>query len=133
YQYLRDNAGLIRLFSYHSASGRLASESVQQGQLGTPVLLREIDYVACPNDSSVYFPSEETVYPSADQPAETIVTSHSYTFHSGSCQIQEQTTTLPAVPIGQNGTGVAATRKQVFDLQGNLTWLMDERGIITRQ
>lgn len=87
--------------------GRLASESVQQGQLGTPVQLREIDYVACPNNSTAYFPSEETVYPSTDQPTETIVTSHSYTFHSGTCQIQEQTTTTVTkrVPFGEAQTG----------------------------
>lgn len=133
YEYLRDHDGLITLFAYHGASGKLAAESVQQGQLGTPTTLREIAYAACPNDDSIYFPSEETEYPVADQPTEATVTSHSYTFHSGTCQIQEQTTTLPVVPSAQNGSGVAASRKRVFDLLGNLTWTMDERGIIARQ
>ena len=43
----------------------------------------------------------------------------------------ERTTTLPAVPIAQNGSGVAATRTERFDLYGNLIWLKDERGYIT--
>ncbi len=46
--------------------------------------------------------------------------------------MQQKTTTLPAVPTEQNGSGVAATRKEVFDTYGNLTWIMDERGFITR-
>ena len=31
----------------------------------------------------------------------------------------------------QNGPGVAASRGEYFDTYGNLTWQMDERGLIT--
>ena len=48
------------------------------------------------------------------------------------CGVLQKTTTLPAVPVEQNGSGVAAMRKEVYDSYGNLTWLMDERGFITR-
>jgi len=35
------------------------------------------------------------------------------------------------IPVEQNGSGIAATRKEYFDSYGNLIWTMDERGLIT--
>ncbi|MDB5337519.1 MAG: hypothetical protein JWN70_3138 [Planctomycetaceae bacterium] len=62
----------------------------------------------------------------------TITTTYSYTFWSGTCAIQQITTTLPAIPNEQNGSGIAATRREYFDILGNNTWIMDERGFLTR-
>ncbi|MDB5334827.1 MAG: repeat-associated core domain protein [Planctomycetaceae bacterium] len=62
----------------------------------------------------------------------TIITTYSYTFWSGTCAIQQKTTTLPVIPIEQNGSGIAATRREYFDILGNNTWIMDERGFLTR-
>jgi hypothetical protein len=46
--------------------------------------------------------------------------------------VKERLTTLPVIPTSQNGSAVANTRREVFDLHGNLEWSMDERGAITR-
>jgi hypothetical protein len=41
-------------------------------------------------------------------------------------------TRTPAVPAAQNGSETAATRVERFDAFGNLIWLKDERGYLTR-
>ena len=46
--------------------------------------------------------------------------------------MKEKTTTLPTVSTARNGSGTAATRRDHFDIFGNLTWTMDERGFLTR-
>jgi hypothetical protein len=45
-------------------------------------------------------------------------TSFGYTFHTGTLQILERTTTLPVVPTAENGTGVAATTREEFNIYG---------------
>jgi hypothetical protein len=47
-------------------------------------------------------------------------------------QMEERTTTLPVVPVAQNGSGTADTRKDFFDQHGYEAWQMDERGFITK-
>jgi len=47
-------------------------------------------------------------------------------------RILKRTTTLPAIPIAQNGSGTSNIREEVFDIYGNLEWIKDERGAITR-
>lgn len=42
----------------------------------------------------------------------------------------ERVTTLPTVPVNQNGSGLSATRVERFDLGGRLVWSKDERGVI---
>ena len=58
--------------------------------------------------------------------------SYAYTWYPGTSRVQQRTTTLPAIPTSQNGSGVAATRRDYYDSYGNLTWHMDERGFLTR-
>lgn len=143
YAYLRDNDGLITESAYDSESGYIASVGVRKGQLGSLIKLREYEYVQCPCGSSsssssscdsgnVWFKSKETVYPSDTDQNKTIVTTYDYEFYSGSCQIQQKVTTLPAVPTDQNGSNVSATKREYFDDYGYLTWQMDERGFIKR-
>jgi YD repeat-containing protein len=151
YEYLRDSDGLIHTFEYHAASGYLTAEKIQQGETGTPIKLREYEYLSVPlfptssssssssssggaepSEPSAYFTSKETVYPSDTDQTKKLITTYDHTFHAGTCHVQEKTVSLPAVPTDQNGSGVAATRKEAFDTYGNLTWIMDERGFITR-
>ena len=54
YQYLRDSDGLIHTFEYHAASGYLTAEKIQHGETGTPIKLREYEYLTVP-----LFPSFE--------------------------------------------------------------------------
>lgn len=159
YEYLKDTEGLIGSWSYHEPTGWITSSAVQKGESGTPNTLREFEYVGCsPSTSSssssssgspsspppTYFRSKETVYPddpepcpgdssssSSSGPTRTIVTSYSYTWYDGTCQVKEKTTTLPAVPTNQNGSGSSDSSKMYFDEHGYNTWQMDERGFIT--
>lgn len=151
YQYLRDNDGLIETYSYDSTSQFLAGEFLQKGELGTSLKLREYEYTSCCVSSSSsssfsssssssssgctnpsYFLSKLTEYPSDTDQTKKVITTYAYTFYSGTCAIQQKTTTLPVVSSDQFGSGVAATKKEYFDQYGNLTWSMDERGFITR-
>ncbi|HUG92211.1 MAG TPA: hypothetical protein VML55_15325, partial [Planctomycetaceae bacterium] len=123
YQYLKDNAGLVRTYEYHAASGYVSAEKVQQGELGTPIPVQATEYVSqTEGGRTVWLPSKEIVYPDAADPLKTIETSFGYTFHDGTCAVKEKTTTLPVVPTSQNGSGVADTRREYFDLYGNLVW-----------
>ena len=61
-----------------------------------------------------------------------ITTEYAYTWHSGTLQVEQLTTALPAVPVEQNGPGGdGATTVQYFDAAGNLTWTKDELGFLT--
>jgi len=149
YEYMRDGEGLIELFDYDPASGYMTAERIKHGETGAAITLREYEYVACADAASssssssssssggatqamAYFTSKETVYPDDSDPNTKIITSYSYSFHNGTCQAKQKTTTLPLISASQNGSGVAATRKEVFDTYGNLEWILDERGFITR-
>jgi hypothetical protein len=144
YAFLRDHEGLITLFEIDPCSGYVARESCQAGQLGTPILLREFEFTPVESGSSsassssgcpvgvAWVTARETLYPSAEDPDQKIITTYDYTFYAGTSQIQQRITTLPAIPLEQNGTGVSATTRDYHDEYGNLTWTMNERGYITR-
>ncbi len=142
YQYLRDSSGLIRTYTYHAPTNWLASSSIQEGELGTSIKLLEKEYVFCGSGSSssssssssasglAYFLSKEISYPSDTDQTKKIITSYSYTWYDGTCQVKEKTTTLPVISTSQNGSGVSNTRKEYFDKYGNMTWTMNGRGYI---
>jgi len=148
YEFLRDNDGLIELTEYFAAAssgsssssggavepeGYTKAEKISQGQLGTPILLRSWEYAShTEGDTTIYPVAKDISYPDAADPLRTIITSYSYTYHSGTTQVAQQTTTLPVIPTTQNGSGTANSRKEYFDLLGYRTWSMDERGFITR-
>lgn len=151
YRYLNNHSGLIRVVTYDSVSGYPTSEGVKQGQLGTLIYQRKVDYCCIPEDcecggssssssmssglagcSGVYLPRRETVYPSDTDQSITEVTSYCRTFYPSTFAVKELITTLPAVTTAQNGSGVSATRRDYFDMYGNNTWSMDERGFLTR-
>ncbi len=144
YQYLRDNSGLIRTYTYHAPTLWLASSSIQEGELGTSIKLLEREYVACNSGESssssssssastpAYFLSKEISYPSDTDQTKKIITSFSYTWYEGTCQVKEKTTTLPVISTSQNGSGVANSFKEYFDEYGYRTWTMDERGYINQ-
>ena len=62
--------------------------------------------------------------------AHPLTTTYAYTFYAGTNQILQRTTTLPVVITAQNGSDVAATRKDWYDELGNLAWSMDELGFL---
>ena len=143
YEYLRDNSGLIRTYTYHAPTNWLASSNIQEGELGTSIKLLEREYISCGSENSsssssssagglAYFLSKEITYPSDTDQTKKIITSYAYTWYEGTCQVKEKTTTLPVISTSQNGSGVANTRKEYFDEYGYLTWKMNERGFINQ-
>ncbi|MEZ6129153.1 MAG: hypothetical protein R3C59_10765 [Planctomycetaceae bacterium] len=147
YEYLRDSSGLIATLAYHQQSGYVASQKLQEGELGTPGNLNDYEYVACyvtqagggssSSSSSggaavpTWVTSKKIEYPDASSSTTKIETAYVYTWYDNTYQVKQKTTTLPVISTAQNGSGTAAT-KEYFDEYGNLTWQMDERGFITR-
>ncbi len=111
---------------------------MQKGFSGAPIKLSEFTYFrrnSTDDDplaslETIYPIAQEVVYPSSTNQALTQVTSYSYTNFTGTCATRQTTTTFPVVSTAQNGTGVAAVTKTVFDLFGNANWRMDENGFI---
>ncbi|MDD4789129.1 MAG: hypothetical protein PHO07_18335, partial [Pirellulales bacterium] len=101
------------------------------GAQGGPILLSTTTYYArTVGDVTIYPTASQTVYANEDGTGAN-TTEYAYTWYSGTFQVQEETTTLPAVPAGQNGSGASAVRKEWFDERGNLCWSMDELGRAT--
>ncbi|MBS0266027.1 MAG: RHS repeat-associated core domain-containing protein [Planctomycetes bacterium] len=51
-QYLKQNAGLIKTYTYDPASTQVSAEMIQQGTAGLPIILRQYQYIACCTASS---------------------------------------------------------------------------------
>ncbi|MBN8625472.1 MAG: RHS repeat-associated core domain-containing protein [Planctomycetes bacterium] len=134
---LKTNAGLIELSAYHDGTGGSplgfpAGASLQEGTANAPIKLKEWEWAANTTGGlTVYHLAEETVYKSAaGGGSEPIVTAYSYTYHAGTNQVAQQTMTLPAVPVGQNGSGVSPQQRELYDLLGNMTWEQGPKGFI---
>ena len=132
---LRTDRGLIRTYAYHHGQGGpdgyLRAEGIKRGALGDQIVLKEYEYTAHSGGGRTVYPlARQVVYREEDGsgPIETTV---SYTWYPNSVQVQEQVTTLPAVPVEQNGPGTSATFTHRFDAKGSLVWERDERGFIT--
>jgi YD repeat-containing protein len=140
YQYLNDSTGLINVTNYYPSTdigtgaveGYVENENVQQGQSGSDILLRSYTYTSNTDSGGnvVYPVATDVSYPDASDPSITITTSYSYTFYSGTNQVQQKTTTFPVISSGQNGSGTAATTVEEYDEYGNLTQQTDELGIV---
>lgn len=139
YEYLYDDVGLIHLYEYYSTTGSGAAQGypsytkIQHGQNGTPINLSKVEYTShSANGNTIYLASKEISYPDESNQSTVITTSYTYTFHSGTLQVDQKTITLPIISASQNGSGTANTRVEVYDTEGNLTWTKDERGFITK-
>ena len=74
--------------------------------------------------------ASSTVYQSkGGSGAET--TSYSYTFFSGTTQIQSETTTLPTITTSQNGSGSANSTTTYYNQYEQAIWTKDENGYLT--
>jgi RHS repeat-associated protein len=142
YQYLNSSSGLINLTDYYTSTTATSGTpggvneyekdaKIEQGDSGTPILQSSMDYYA-------NVAGGVTIYPSADSTqyrntngtgAET--TSYSYTFFSGSNQMETQSTTLPTISTSQNGNGVASVSTDYYDQTGQVIWSVDANGYIT--
>jgi hypothetical protein len=135
---LRTADGLIDVIDYYTTTGGVAAkgyvqhEKIKRGSGGTEIKRRTFEYTSRSSGGVTIYPvSKITVYRNDDGTG-TIDTNYAYTWHGTTFQMEQRTTTWPAVPTSQNGSGVADSRIERFDIQGNLIWLKDERGFITR-
>lgn len=140
FEYLSDTEGMLQGTVYYTSTGSGAAkgyvhyEALQHGQDGGVIKLKEYQYTEYTNGTSgsIFPVSKEILYPSDSVQTTTIETNYSYTFQSGQFQIQERTTTLPAIPTSQQGSGTSNSFVDVYDTGGNRTWHKDERGFITK-
>jgi RHS repeat-associated protein len=127
---------LLRQYEYVQGAGPSSSSSWSSSAPGP--------LCTCPAQP-VYFLSAEILYPDDGQSSSSssssssscaglrqIITSYSYIWYAGGNRVQQRITTLPVISTDQNGSGVANSRRDYYDLFGNNTWHMDERGFLTR-
>ncbi len=139
---LNSSTGLVRVKEYYSTtdlpngavSDYLRYEKVKQGSSGTETKVREFKYTSRTVGSKTIYPLWKDIRYQSDvsggsDPAET---TYDYTFFTGSFAVEQKTTTWPAITTAQNGSGTSNTRVERFDQYGNLIWVKDERGFLTR-
>ena len=127
--------GLIHLTSYHAATGSMPAgyvneQKIKRGNNGTPITLEKQVYVVQTQGNQKLVLPSQTIRYENDTATQSVTTQYAYTFHSGTLQIEQKTTTYPAVPTSQNGTNTVATKIERFNKAGQLVWSKDEMGII---
>ncbi|MEZ6099347.1 MAG: hypothetical protein R3E01_10270 [Pirellulaceae bacterium] len=140
---LKTSAGVIYVTDYYStttatsstaggAAGYVQYEKIKQGSSGSEIKLREYKYIKnTANSFSTYPVGEEKIYRSdASGGSDSVSTTYAYTFHSGTHQVSQVTTTLPAVPTAENGANSTDSIVDVFDTSGHRTWHMCGGGCI---
>ena len=134
---LRTGAGLIYVNRYYDGTGGStlgfpAGNSLQQGSSGTPIKLKDWQWSSSTvGGLTVYNLSQEVVYKSdVGGGSDPIVTSYTYAYRSGTNQIEQQTTTLPAVSTSQNGSGTSPEQRELYDEFGNMIWEQGPKGFI---
>lgn len=139
---LNSTSGRIDLTDYYTittatpttpggAAGYVQFRKVQQGTTGTAITLSETKYFKRVTAGTTIYPVAESTTFRNDDETGAITTSYAYTWFEDTAQIQQRTTTLPVVPVDQNGTGSTDTITEIFDEDGHLVWQRDARGFIT--
>lgn len=142
---LKANEGLIEVSHYYAttsaatgaATGFLHYRAVKEGSNGSEIRQEEFKYVPRTAEGRTIFKtSKRTVYTgvnatgtAATDPAET---TFSYSWYSGTLQVQQMTTDLPVVYEDQHGDGIAYSIDDYYDADGFKTWRRNELGVITR-
>jgi len=142
YLLLAPAAGVIDLTDYGTTTtatpttpgdvaGYLKDHKVQNGYLGTPILLDSMQYFSHANSGglTIYPAATSTVYRNTDGTgAET--TSYAYTYFTGTNQVQSETDTAPVISSAQNGPGTADVTTTVYDVYDRPVWTKDGDGFI---
>ena len=151
-QYLRDDSGLIELYTYYSsttatetvaggAAGRLWQTKVKQGEKegGSNILAGGTTVARQQYYAHTFGPSGSTVttYPlaSATRYRNTDgtgleTTNYSYTWYSGGARPEQVVTTHPTATTAQNGPNSGDTTTSVYDIYGQETWTKDGDGFL---
>lgn len=124
--------GRVEEYAYNG-DGLRSYVQLRKGTAGTPSRIREWTYHnhAVVGMGTVQPIATETVYPVQASLANPITTSYQYFWHGDTLQPSKVITTLPAVPLAENGTGVAVTTERHFDIEGYLTKTVDGTGMVT--
>jgi|GEM_PF-268111 len=141
YLYLRDNAGLIAGQTYYDTTnatqtsaggvgGYDHTQTLQRGELGTPVVLSEQDYFARSEGGAFINPVASFTSFAADDGTGAQTTEFDYVWPSGKVQPTSRATTLPVVTAAENGSGLADTVTEVLDQAGRVVWSRDADGYI---
>jgi RHS repeat-associated protein len=149
---LRADAGLV----YHYRSyvpdppnlehiSKINARELSEGEFGERILLSEHSFqqhvvgaVAAENLFREAIYATDPVAPGVPAPPE--VTEYTYEWYEetvgtgldGNLAYKQRITTLPAVSEEQNGRGKSDTRTEFFAPNGQVLWLWDERGFISK-
>lgn len=144
---LKTDAGKINLINRYPATdiqageveGYIQSKGVKVGSQGTEEIQRKFTYdTHTVGNVSLHPVREQWEYAVAGQPDQDAAkTTWDRTWHknglgSDTLQVEEITETLPLVSEQEHGSGELETVVQRFDSSGDLIWVKDARGIITR-
>ena len=126
-------------------AGLLQDDKESQGLSGTPATIQQVEqfgYISQGGGNSgqstaagvTYLPGTDTLYGQTSN-GDPRVTSDSYTFYSGTTQVQQDTSTLPPVPYGQDGPASSSTDTAhadvvttYYDAYGRVQWTKDGDG-----
>ncbi|WP_406694559.1 hypothetical protein V5E97_26160 [Singulisphaera sp. Ch08] len=148
FEFLDNNSGLIQTFEYYTSTtatgtvaggvdGLIRAIYVQQGELGTPIVQGVTTYYArTTSGATVHQIATETVFgldygtalDFSDREPHT--TSYTYTWFSGTNQVESTVVSLPVISSGQNGPGTADVISVVNDRYGRPIWTRDGDGFI---
>jgi RHS repeat-associated protein len=141
YQYLRNTSGLIQITDYATSTtatptmpgnvaGYLQDTKVEQGQQGTAMLTGSRQYIAQTAGGITIYPvANSTVYRNTDGTGPE-TTSYTYTFFSGTDQIQSEAVSLPVISSAQNGPATADVHTTFYDVYARPIWTKDPDGFI---
>ncbi len=128
---LKADEGLVTEYIYNS-EGLPYYTQQRKGTGGGTARLRELTYLTQPVSGvgTVQRVATETVFRNENATG-ALTTSYEYEWYTDTLQPSKVTTILPVVQVAENGTGVAATMEQHYDLQGFLTKSVDAAGTAT--
>ncbi len=139
---IRDSAGLVTNYTFGSgttatattagnASNWLQSVSIRQGETGTGISQKALDYYKkTVNGIELFFTAHATQYRNTNTTGGQ-TTSFGYTFQGSTAQPSLITQTNPIVPTTQNGSGSATSQTTVYDGYNRPIWVKDEAGFLT--
>ncbi len=147
-QYLRDDQGLIELYTYYSTTtatdtsaggvaGYLWRTKIKHGELdggnilGGGTVVDRYQYFARTNGSATIYPVANYVtYRNTNTTSGAETTSFAYTWFSGTTRAQSIAVTLPTATTAQNGPNSGDTTTTVYDTYGRAIWTKDAEGYI---
>jgi YD repeat-containing protein len=142
YQYLSDTIGLVSKVDYYttttageSTAGGVAGyeqdQKLSQGETGTAITLNATQYFKHTAGGISVDPVANTVAFRNTDGTGGETTSYSYTWFSGTTQMQSVAVSAPTISSTQNGPGTADTTTTFFGTSERPIWSKDPDGFLT--